>query len=440
MRASFERPSPPAKAARTLVAKPALAGCTLALALFCATLNSIEARTPPALPDYSAITARMQPTSGQRMRVDLLTIEPGKEFYSVWGHTALRIYDSENGRDITFDFGMFVPDPLFLLKFLHNQPAYLLWVTSFSDTLYHYARLNRTVKAQQIYMSDEEAARLLRKLAINAMPQNRTYRYHHYFNNCTTKLRDILDEDLFDGRFRSIYEQRKNDTSFRPLADGLLSYDPPYWLAINLIQGTLVDRPVNAWQEMFLPVKFMDYLEEFRTQHGAAERIGPITMVQPAPEPIDRGNAFVSWGVLIVAYLALIAALYAWPALQPASAVARRVGSIGRYMWYIGAGFAGVILSVLWFYASQDSLDNNINLLAYSPLLLLMAIAQIWLRKPARRDLNLKLHLFFAAWPALGILLVLTTIHPQISGLIFLGPSLIIHLLIYLYLKRRNDS
>ncbi|MCR9145255.1 MAG: DUF4105 domain-containing protein [bacterium] len=400
--------------------------------------SMLEARTPPQFADYDDVAANLQPAPGQELRVDLLTVEPGKEFYSVWGHTALRIYDSKTRRDMVFDFGMFMPDRLFLLKFLHNQPAYLLWVTSLPDTLYHYARLNRTVKAQQIFLSDEEARSLLRKLAINSLPQNRVYRYHHYFNNCTTKLRDILDEDYFGGRFRATYSQRTNDTSFRPLADGLLTYDPPYWLAINLIQGTLVDRPVSAWEEMFLPIKFMNYLDEFRGQDGA-DRIGPIQLIQKAPEPIDRGNAALAWAKLTIPYCLLVAILYLWPALRPDHRIARRVGNIARWLWYIGAGFAGVILSILWFYAEQDSLDNNINLLAYSPLLLLMPIAHIWLRRPEHHELSLKLHLFFAAWPALGILLVLTTIHPQISGLIFLLPSLIIQLLIYLYLKRRSS-
>ncbi|MEQ9362598.1 MAG: DUF4105 domain-containing protein [Leptospirales bacterium] len=400
--------------------------------------SEVDARTPPPLINFDEPPPALSPAPGQNMRVDLLTIEPGKEFYSVWGHTALRIYDQKNNRDMVFDFGMFMPDPLFLIKFLHNQPAYLLWVTSLPDTLYHYARLNRTVKAQQILLSDEEAERLLRKLAINSLPENRVYRYHHYFNNCTTKLRDILDEDYFNGRFRAVYSERYNDTSFRPLADGLLTYDPPYWLAINLIQGSLVDQEVNAWQEMFLPVKFMDYLEEFRSRHGAADRVGPVQLIQAAPEPIDRGNAFVSWTILIVAYFALLALLYLWPAWRPEHALARRVGNVARWLWYIGAGFAGVLLCVLWFYAEQDSMDNNINLLAYNPLLLLMPFAHIWLRMPYRRDLLLKLHLFFAAWPSLGILLLLTTLHPQISGLIFLGPSLMVQLLIYLYLKRRS--
>lgn len=399
---------------------------------------TLEARTPPEFSQFSETAKQMGPAPGQQLRVDLLTVEPGKEFYSVWGHTALRIYDQKSDRDMIFDFGMFQPDPLFLLKFLHNQPAYLLWVTSFEDTLYHYARLNRTVKSQQIYLSDAEAERLLRKLAINSLPQNRVYRYHHYFNNCTTKLRDILDKDFFEGRFRNIYTERYNSTTFRPLADGLLTYDPAYWLAINLIQGTLVDRPVTAWQEMFLPVKFMNYLDEFRAQQGGAERVGPIQTIQVASEPVDRGDIFAPWAKLLVVYFVLLAGLYLWPALRPDAKGARRTGNIARFLWYVGAGFVGILICVLWFYAEQDSMDNNINLLAYCPLLFFMPIAHFWLRKPERHEVLLKLHLFFAAWPVLGILLVITTIHPQISALIFLLPSLIIQLLIYLYLKRRS--
>lgn len=404
----------------------------------CAAVYSLAARTPPELPRFSEPPPELQPTAGQNMRVDLLTIDAGVEFYSVWGHTALRIYDARSGRDVVFDFGMFMPDELFLLKFLHNQPAYLLWVSSFDETRYTYARLNRTVRTQQIHLTDAEADALLRKLAINSLPQNRVYRYHHYYNNCTTKLRDILDEDFFGGRLREIYSKQYNDTSFRPLAGDLLTHDPAYWLAINLIQGTLVDRPVNAWEEMFLPDKLMYYLDEYRQRHDGADRIGPIQLVQAAPRPLAERSVFRPWAIFTVVYVALLAFLYVWPLLSPGSRAARTIGNFARFAWYIGAGFAGLILSILWFYAEQDSLDNNINLLAYSPLLLLMPLAHFWLRNPARRELYLKLHLFFAAWPALGILLVITTIHPQLSGVIFLVPSLLIHLAIYYFLKRRD--
>ncbi len=310
----------------------------LSCTLWLAEPSDLEARTPPQF--GGAPPENLRPTDGQRFRVDLLTVDPGVELYSVWGLTALRLYDSRSGRDVTFDYGLFQPDPLFLLKFLKNQPAYLLWVSSLDDSLRQYQRLNRSVHAQQILMSDAEAEALLRRLAINSLPQNRVYAYHHYRNNCTTRLRDILDEDIFAGATQRIYEARENDTDLRELASDPLDYDPAYWIAINLIQGTLVDQPVNAWQEMFLPRKYMHYLDEWRQTPAGAARIGPIQTVQEATQPVDTSGGTLAWTLFLVLWAALIAACFAWPAFfsqnqarSRSARIAYRVGQISRYAW-----------------------------------------------------------------------------------------------------------
>ena len=72
----------------------------------CAAVYSLAARTPPELPRFSEPPPELQPTAGQNMRVDLLTIDAGVEFYSVWGHTALRIYDARSGRRNQQSYGV----------------------------------------------------------------------------------------------------------------------------------------------------------------------------------------------------------------------------------------------------------------------------------------------------------------------------------------------
>lgn len=420
--------------------------CALVLVVLAqSSFAGLDARTPSQFGGEPPVN--LQPAEGQRFRVDLLTVDPGREFYSVWGHTALRLYDSETGRDVTFDYGLFQPDPLFLLKFLKNQPAYLLWVSSLNDSLHQYRRLNRSVHAQQIFMSDAEAEALLRRLAINSLPQNRTYAYHHYRNNCTTRLRDILDEDIFAGATQRIYEARENNTDLRELASDPLDYDPAYWIAINLIQGTLVDQPVNAWQEMFLPHKYMHYLDEWRQTPEGAARIGPIQTLQTAAQPVDTSDGALAWTLFFLIWAALIALCFAWPAFfsqnkadSPSARIAYHVGQVSRYAWYIGAGLGGVLLAFLWFYAEQDSLDNNLNLLAYCPLLLVMLVLPIFRRRADYAKWNLRAHLFFVALTGLGVLLAITTLHPQFAALFFLLPALLIQALIYRFVRTHSTA
>ena len=152
----------------------------------------------------------------------------------------------------------------------------------------------------------------------------------------------------------------------------------------------------------------MAYLNEYRqSELAGAERIGPIQLVQAAPQPIDERSVVVPWLIVIALGTLITLAFYVWPAFavrkRPGHKAARILGQIGRVLWYGGAGFIGLILAILWFYAEQDSLDNNINLLAYPPVLLLWPVFYLIGRGRAWWPrLNLQLHLFFLAWPVLG--------------------------------------
>ncbi len=398
--------------------------------LFAQSLPTMPAPEPPAV---------LAPAADRNFRVDVLTVDPGDEAYSAWGHTALRIYDRNSGQDVVFDYGMFDFSDDFFVRFLRNQPAYLLWVSSLDRTLRLYRRLNRRIYAQQIHLSDEEAQRIFRRLVFEAQPQNRVYLYHHYRNNCTTKIRDLFDEELWNNDLKRTYGDAYNGKSWRSMANAMLVDNPPYWMAVTLIQGSFVDTRVSKYQEMYLPLDFMRILDDYRERHP--ERLGPIVEVQDERIPRAEPPTTYRWTMLFLVWGVLILFCYGLPAWFAQRRPFRIAGAVFRYLWYIGAGITGTLLLLLWLFTNHDSLDNNLNVLAFFPLLLFMPPFLLVLRYimpdvEARHALHLKLHLGLAAVPALGILLAITTISPQITALVYLVPSLIIQLLIYAYFRR----
>ena len=54
--------------------------------------------------------------------ISILTCSPGTELYSLFGHTAIRVYDSSNHTDLVFNYGTFdFSTPHFYLKYAQEM-------------------------------------------------------------------------------------------------------------------------------------------------------------------------------------------------------------------------------------------------------------------------------------------------------------------------------
>lgn len=73
------------------------------------------------------------------LRASVLTISPGTELYSTFGHTAIRIKDLRNKNDYVFNYGTFdFETPNFYVKFALGKLDYMLSVESFNDFMAFY--------------------------------------------------------------------------------------------------------------------------------------------------------------------------------------------------------------------------------------------------------------------------------------------------------------
>ena len=126
-------------------------------------------------------------------KISLLTVSPGEELYSAFGHSALWVYDYERGIDRVYNYGTFdFRTKGFYLKFVQGTLPYTLSVSSSYNILKGSRQSNRSVIEQELNLSSTQKEKLFLFLETNYLPENRQYLYKFFYDNCSTRLRDAL--------------------------------------------------------------------------------------------------------------------------------------------------------------------------------------------------------------------------------------------------------
>ena len=192
------------------------------------------------------------------IRISLLTCTPGPELYSTFGHSALRVVDSNNNTDLVFNYGTFdYFDPNFYTKFVKGKLLYFVSIDTLTSFLYEYEYYKRGITEQLINISCEEKQKMVAALFENAKEENKYYRYDFNYDNCTTRLRDML-EKAAGKQIESKNILPKPGTTFRNLIHVYLDRGGQQWskLGIDMLLGNPMDKKVTNREAMFLP----DYL------------------------------------------------------------------------------------------------------------------------------------------------------------------------------------
>lgn len=192
------------------------------------------------------------------LQVYLLTCEPHDEIYSLYGHTAIRVVNPRNNMDIAINYGAFDSSSRnFVLRFVFGLTDYMMMVYSYSDFLAEYRYFGSAVRQQHINMSPEEKRVFMAALAESAKPENITYRYNYFYNNCTTKARDII---LGAVSGEKVVERPATDEhpTYRDLIH-IKTADSP-WAAWgnDFLLGVLADVKTTDYEAEFIPDRLMD--------------------------------------------------------------------------------------------------------------------------------------------------------------------------------------
>ena len=191
------------------------------------------------------------------VEISLLTCEPHDEVYSLYGHTAIRYHDlRDGGIDVAFNYGVFNYDaPYFALRFVFGITDYELGAYRYRLFTREYRHFGSEVIEQVLNLSKEEKYQLRMALAKNLLPENTVYRYNYFYNNCTTKARDII-EQCISGKLE--YTENKTDTTtYRKTIHAMTKDNPWSRFGNDLLLGIQADQPTTMREQEFLPANLM---------------------------------------------------------------------------------------------------------------------------------------------------------------------------------------
>ena len=185
--------------------------------------------------------------------VYLLTCVPGTATYSIYGHSALRIVDSTRNSDLVYNWGVFdFSTPNFVWKFAKGRLDYMLGVYPYDKFLKEYFFENRSVHSQKVNLEQDEIAELMSLINENLRPENISYRYDFFYDDCSTRIRDLFEKVLGE---KLIYppDETNDAPTFREKIAGYSGVYPWLRMGIDLLMGTPGDKKAFFRDRMFLP-------------------------------------------------------------------------------------------------------------------------------------------------------------------------------------------
>ncbi|MBI4508832.1 MAG: DUF4105 domain-containing protein [Deltaproteobacteria bacterium] len=228
---------------------------------------------------------------------ELYTMGPGDDAFSKFGHAALCITDDRSPHGRCYNYGtadFTTPVPL-AWEVLRGRGRFWVSVTSRSDMLDAYRAGDRTVYKQVLPLSREAADELAARLARDARPENRFYTYHHFKENCATRLRDHIDA-VTGGALHA--SPVRLESTFRDMVRAGFQADPLLLLLSDFLIGRAADLQPNTWEAMFLPEILR---EEVSRRLGARPE---VVFTRKAAESVGAGG----WALGGLAFGAMLGA------------------------------------------------------------------------------------------------------------------------------------
>ena len=194
--------------------------------------------------------------------ISILTIDSGTSLNDAFGHSAYRINDSIAKVDVIFDYGRYdFNTPNFYLKFAQGKLNYLISRHNFSDFFNHYVRYNRTIEEQVLNLSDAEKQDLFNYLETNYKPENRRYLYDFFYDNCATKMRDVV-QNTSDKTIVFNNPENFKPKTFRALIYEHVNRNSWGSFGIDIALGSVIDKEATHNEHMYLPKYIFEFCEQ----------------------------------------------------------------------------------------------------------------------------------------------------------------------------------
>lgn len=320
------------------------------------------------------------------IRFSLLTCEPGEKVYELFGHTAIRYQNKSQQLDLVYNYGLFDFDsPHFIWRFVRGETDYQLGVVPYKYFEWMYSERGTAVIEQELNLTSAESARLDSLLRDNCLPENRVYRYNYFYDNCTTRARDRIEEALGGIMF---YPPGNEGTTYRGWVHTYTKDYPWVDFGISLCLGSEADKEIGQREQMFLPAN-LQWMFTHATVHGGGGHEMVRRLVKEEKEIIlesrtkpAEGNGFPLTPMQMAFFLlvmVVVVSLIEW--------YRRRVWWGIDLLLFAMQGFAGCVIAFLFFCSVHPTVGSNWLLVILNPIPLFYLPIMICRVRKAKIDL-----------------------------------------------------
>jgi len=308
-------------------------------------------------------------TLSNNAEVSILICAPGEDLYSTFGHAAIRINDPANRIDYVYNYGTFnFETPHFYLKFVRGQLDYMMSVSYYKYFISSYINEKRWVKEQTLDLTSEQKNEVFAFLQNNALPENKYYRYDFFYDNCATRVKDVIKDVLKDELI--LPKKITNDgQTFRDLIHIYLQGHDWERFGINLALGRPTDKVVTMEEATFLP----DYLgiafkkSTIKVNGINKPLIKQSRMLYEPKENIAKSKTrILPFVVFMLVFLIVLILTYFELKNKKYFII------LDKTLFFI-AGLTGIVILTLWFGTEHTTVINNWNILWAMPLFFIAA-------------------------------------------------------------------
>ncbi len=226
------------------------------LVVFAAAIKALAA-------EDTAAFKRSAHTNHSHLRLSLITGGPGLDIFETFGHSCIRVVDSDStgwNSDLIYNYGFYDEfTSSYLSQWLNGRVRSFLETTTFDQLKFQFDDEKRKLTEQELLLNDEQKELVVGFLKKNRGSVNRYYEYDTFYDNCTTRLRDMFTT-LFGAAFvPGNALPPDSHIKFRDFSSNM--YCPlqhKYWFGIvlNLFYASRADRVMSNKDAMFNPDYF----------------------------------------------------------------------------------------------------------------------------------------------------------------------------------------
>lgn len=307
----------------------------------------------------------------QNTQISILTCRSGDELYSTFGHTAIRILNTNSNFDVVYNYGIFsFNTPNFYLKFMRGKLPYYLGVTKTENFLGQYNYEKRSVIEQELVIDNAQKKQIIQFLIENAQPENREYKYDFFYDNCATRVVDVYSA-IADIHYSNSVDRK----TFRQLLKENLKNLVWSDFGIDIVIGARADYVADRRGQMFLPEYVMGNLEAALVGDTVSLAKPPNVILDFEDLNTSRKEKSTNWPFIASTFIFLLTLLL--------NHLNHKSTHFYNGALLVICGIMGILLLFMWFGTDHYATRENWNLLWLNPLILIY----IYCGKPVRKVL-----------------------------------------------------